>query len=788
MFVGRLYAEPLFFHRGTEIPFPPDEIRDGTYTWAWSSVYDTGVDVRLRLPQKSFVGAVRLSLSEGAEILSLELLADGKPAGSLDASRTPAVLGERTLLAGELTVPAGVEAEEVLLRIRTALKPLSFSDPEILGSHDDGAPLLWPAAASFTPSGASPVTLGPIVTDGSPDADFAASELAGSLAERFGIASDPDGAPVRIKLDESFAGERYRTEIAPDGVTLTAGARLPLLYAAEALLSCHREGRFFSAVIDDRPYKPMRGFHFGLPPREELDFARRVIRYVLVPLRYNQIFLEFAGGMRFDRHPEISEAWMEGNIASEEGRHPEFPHGAMNAGGRLLEKEEVRSLVGYAKSLGFEVIPEVQSFGHVQYITYAHPEIAEREEESRTVSDTRGEDARPPEFYAHCYCPSLEESYRIIYDVIDEILEVVKPERFVHMGHDEIYQIGVCPRCRGKDPAELYAKHVKRMHDYLAEKGLRMMIWSDMLQPTETHYGTSPARDLIPRDIVLLDFIWYFHFDLDMEDHLLPCGFDVLMGNLYSSHYPRYASRAAKNGVLGGEVSTWCPFTEYNLAKKGKFWDLCYAASMLWDPRYDEGQRRTYTRLISRFVQPRLRDLLRGVPRELSRAVRKEIPLPAGRREGIPGALLERYPSSLLLDGFRTGAGFLCRRLIFSHATLWNLPRVAWAPLPKVGEYRIRYADGEETGIPVEYNGNILVWNRAYAEPLTAQYYRHQGYVGTWAIDPVFEGKSADGEDVLVTGLAWDNPRPDVPVAGISFQAAPSDASIPVLCAIERVE
>ena len=788
MFIGRLSAVPLFFHRGTDIPFPPDEVRDGIYTWAWDSVYDTGVDVKLRLPQRSFVGAVRLSLAEGSGILSLEVLSDGKSAGSLDVSRTPAVLGEKALLTGELTLPAGAEAEEVILRIRTALKPLSFSAPEILGSFDDGAPLLWPAAASFAPAGSSAVTLGPILSDGSPDADFAASELAGSLAERFAIAPSPDGAPVRIRLDESFEGERYRVEITPDGVTLTAGARLPLLYAAEALLACHDRGRFFSAVIDDRPYKPMRGFHLGLPAREELGFARRVIRYVLVPLRYNQIFLEFAGGMRFDRHPEISEAWVEGNIASEEGRHPEFPHGALNAGGRLLEKDEVRSFVDYARSLGFEVIPEVQSFGHVQYITYAHPEIAERAEINPAVLDTRGEDARPPEFYAHCYCPSLEESYRIICDVIDEIVEVVRPARFVHMGHDEIYQIGVCPRCRGKDPAELYAKHVQRMHDYLAEKGLRMMIWSDMLQPTETHYGTSPARDTIPRDIVLLDFIWYFHFDLDMEDHLLPYGFEVLMGNLYSSHYPRYASRAAKSGVLGGEVSTWCPFDEYHLAKKGKFWDLCYTASMLWDPRYDEGQRRTYTRLISRFVQPRLRGLLRGVPRDLPRAEREEIPLPAGCREEIPKAILERYPGSRLLDGLRIEAGFTCRRLVFSHTTLWNLPRVAWAPLPKVGEYRILYADGEEIGIPVEYNGNILSWDRAYAEPLTAQYYRHQGYVGTWAADPVFEGKDAFGRDVLVTGLSWDNPRPGVPVAEISFRAASSDASRPVLCAVERIE
>ena len=83
-----------------------------------------------------------------------------------------------------------------------------------------------------------------------------------------------------------------------------------------------------------------------------------------------------------------------------------------------------------------------------------------------------------------------------------------------------------------------------------------MMIWGDMLQPV-TKYLTPPAVDLIPKDIVLLDFIWYFHLDKDIEDHLLERGFKVIMGNMYSSHYPRYEARRSKKGILGAEVSTW---------------------------------------------------------------------------------------------------------------------------------------------------------------------------------------------------------------------------------------
>ena len=141
----------------------------------------------------------------------------------------------------------------------------------------------------------------------------------------------------------------------------------------------------------------------------------------------------------------------------------------------------------------------------------------------------------------------------------------------------------------------------------------------------------------------------------------------------------------------------------------------------------------------------------------------------------------------MLADGACVPVKGTCRRLIFSHTTLWNLPRIAWAALPKIGAYTVRYADGETVEVPVEYNGNILVWNRRYAQPLPQQYYRHQGYVGTWWIDPVFQGKTADGGDVLVTGFVWENPRPEAEIAEVCYHAAASDAAIAVLAAVESV-
>jgi hypothetical protein len=93
-----------------------------------------------------------------------------------------------------------------------------------------------------------------------------------------------------------------------------------------------------------------------------------------------------------------------------------------------------------------------------------------------------------------------------------------------------------------------------------------------MIQPV-TKYQTPDAIDMIPKDIVMLDFIWYFHLGKDIEDNLLEKGFDVLVGNLYSSHFPRYESRIRKEGIHGGQISAWVATNETSLQQEGKFYD-----------------------------------------------------------------------------------------------------------------------------------------------------------------------------------------------------------------------
>ena len=776
MYIGYLREPACRYTRiGTDIPCAPTEMTDGIFTWRWEMLLNTGIDVHVDLAGECFVGSVTLPLAEGSLIRGFEVLA-----GERVVARYTAETGK--LAGGRLTASVGVYACELIVRIFADLRDVSFSAPEVAICREDDVPFLWPAVKSAVISEGS-VRIGSIVSfAGNEDEEAVVRFLGERLAEKFGNAAAEGGVAVTVRLEpEGYEGERYTVAVSQDGIVLTAANRFTLMYAACKLLSLGNDGEFCIAEIDDRPTKSLRGFHIALPAAEDIEFTKRLFRYVLLPLGYNTLFVEFAGGMRFDRHPEISEGWIEGNARANAGLQPPFPHGSV-AGYRVLEKQQVADLLDAAREYGMEIIPEVQSLGHVQYITYAHPEIAERETEDKAVKDTRDEDARPANFYAHCYCPSNEKSYEIIFDIIDEIVEVAKPQRYVHIGHDEVYHLGLCPKCKGTPHDVLYARHVNRLYDYLKAKGFGTVIWSDMLQPV-TAYKTPNAINLIPKDVLCLDFIWYFHLDKDIETNLLDAGYTVGAGNLYSSHYPRYKKRMMAEGMIGGELSLWCDTNCYAIGKKGKFFDTSYTAQMLWNAEdYDDTLREVYTHLITKHIQPVQRDELHGkfAPRGYDET---NLSLPAGD-QALPQCILTYRPAAIVANGCEVAVDGCFDRLLIEHTTLQCAPRIPWKALYVSGAYTVCYDDGEQVTIPAEYMGNVQHYCRKYAEPFYHGYYRHTGYVGTWFSDPTLEEKFY-GEDVLLTSYVWENPHPEKKIRSLSYQSAEGDFTTVVLTGLK---
>jgi hypothetical protein len=68
-----------------------------------------------------------------------------------------------------------------------------------------------------------------------------------------------------------------------------------------------------------------------------------------------------------------------------------------------------------------------------------------------------------------------------------------------------------------------------------------------------------------------------------------------------------------------------------------------------------------------------------------------------------------------------------------------------------------------------------MVYDSVYGEPMPQEFYRHNGYVGTWFADPTIKGKTHCGKDLLVTAFVCENPEPEKVIAEIEYRAVQND-------------
>ena len=242
------------------------------------------------------------------------------------------------------------------------------------------------------------------------------------------------------------------------------------------------------ATVLDWPDLAFRGLHFSLPVGpEDLRVIQKAVEELFVLMRINTIVLEVNYSMRYESHPEVS---------------------VENA----VTKRAVREFVELCGEQGIEVIPQFQCLGHQSWAERTFPLLLKHPE----FDETPDIPPHNPDIYCRSWCPSHPDINRFVFDLFDEVIEVFEPSRF-HVGMDEVFILGKCRRCKGTPLPELFARAVRDYHEYLAGKGIRMMMWGDRLLPMErTGYNkweasendTWKAVDMIPKDIMVTD--WHY--------------------------------------------------------------------------------------------------------------------------------------------------------------------------------------------------------------------------------------------------------------------------------------
>ena len=153
-------------------------------------------------------------------------------------------------------------------------------------------------------------------------------------------------------------------------------------------------------------------------------------------------------------------------------------------------KAEFKDILAYSRSLGLEPIPLLQTLGHCEYVL-KHAKYKPLAEVPDRVDQ---------------YCPQNPEVAVFLKKWIEEYLEVFGQVRIFHLGADEAYTLGQCPRCRAYAEAhslsELYIDHINTMSQPLIDRGIRPAIWGDMV----LHHPE--ALDKLSRRIIVFDWLY----------------------------------------------------------------------------------------------------------------------------------------------------------------------------------------------------------------------------------------------------------------------------------------
>jgi Glycosyl hydrolase family 20, domain 2/Glycosyl hydrolase family 20, catalytic domain len=698
-----------------------------------------------------------------------------------------------------------------------------------------------------------------IVVPEAAEARRAGRLLADLLADDFGVAlplvsgAAPEGhvpitvgeieAPAvaeavrRSGLDVPAKEEGYALAVGAEGAVIAGRDRQGAFYGVSSFVQLvHSWGRQSLAVrrarVRDWPQLPLRWVHLYLPGRDQLGFARRYLRDVLLRYKFNGVVLEVGGGMRLDSHPELAVGWRrtvaewyahgetmdkigEGIPLGTARRMAASLHVGVAAGG-YLEKDEVRGLAAFASHLGLEVVPEIQSLSHAYYIASARRDVAED----------------PDMTWPDSYCPSLPESYRILFDVMGEYLEVLKPRR-VHIGHDEWRAGAFCSRCRGKDTGQLYAEDVLKIARWLEGKGLETWLWGDHFVDSHNRFAkkwseggvmryekpdTASARDrLVAAGAKLRIFNWSGE---EGDATFRRLGWPFLIGNFEGTTQKDWAARVSRFGALGGEVSSWGAFDELELGKL-QVPEALFSANLLWSARQPaKDQAMLQVGLLLPEVRGRI--AYRAPPSAKADPMRFEVldlasvfnspprgqgwdlsGVTSGRRFS-PGAFWNAGVPFAIGDPARGDAVVVVARRPGELPTRVPLPVSGrFASLlflhTATGEGRPAIHAGDQTHFPREASELLGFYEVVFADGLTDVHeIRYEETAAPWDVGlsklsyfvrPVVGGRLPDGRDAVLWASEWTNRRPDVPIVSVTLVGSPGpSAALPVLVGITGVE
>ena len=323
--------------------------------------------------------------------------------------------------------------------------------------------------------------------------------LASATGKKLSITDAPAKGAFTFACDPALAEEEYTLEINADGVSVAASSFNGFLYAiatlkqmmpAEVLAGQKLPVALPFVRIQDKPRFAYRGIH--LDPCRHFWTIEETKKYIDIAAlykfnRFHWHLTEDQGWrMEIKKYPKLTEvgAWRNGTMVGKD-----FSSSDGIRYGGFYTQEQMREVVAYAAERGITVIPEIDLPGHMVAALTAYPEY--------------GCTGGPYEVWQRwgisddVLCVGQEKTFSFLEDILVEMMDIF-PSEYIHIGGDEAPKVrwASCPHCQAlikklglKDKdghtKEQFLQSVyvtKRIQDFLAEHGRKIIGWDEILE------------------------------------------------------------------------------------------------------------------------------------------------------------------------------------------------------------------------------------------------------------------------------------------------------------------
>ncbi|MHB0913892.1 MAG: family 20 glycosylhydrolase [Armatimonadota bacterium] len=298
-----------------------------------------------------------------------------------------------------------------------------------------------------------------------------------AAAKRTGLpwqvtASPRADAALTIGLTPGHHEQGYSLRITEKGMEVAASTPQGAFYGACTLAQILRQGNPPCLMIEDWPDYPVRGVMLDIS-RDKVPTMETLYRLVdmLSEWKINQLQLYTEHAFAYLAHPVV---WRDADP---------------------MTGEQVEGLDAYCRERFIELVPNQNSFGHMER-WLAHPEynsLAEAPEGCDTIWGWRK---------AFSLCPEDARSIPLVAGLYDELLPHFT-STLVNVGLDETVDLG-CGRsreaCEKRGKGRVYLDYLLKIHRLVTERKRKMMFWGDII------VGHPELIPELPEDVLALEW------------------------------------------------------------------------------------------------------------------------------------------------------------------------------------------------------------------------------------------------------------------------------------------